>query len=175
MNKLFVLLFVPLFFLFSEKLQAQKINWLSIEEVEAAIAKEPRKVLIDVYTDWCGWCKRMDATTFRDKELVDYLNANFYCVKFDGEDKNEIQYRGYQFSYVKKGRRGYNELAYELLRGKMSYPSLVLLDENLDILQPFKGYRTAQELLPIVTFLGEELYKSTTWDDYMKESKGSKK
>ena len=158
----------------SENGKAQKIEWMSIEEVEEAIAKEPRKVLIDVYTDWCGWCKRMDATTFREKELVNYLNENYYCVKLDGEDKSVLNYRGHEFRFVNTGRRGYNELTYELLRGKMSYPSLVILDKSLEVLQRFKGYRSSKELLPIITYLGDDVYKNTSWDDYLKAEKSKK-
>ena len=172
MNKLILILILSLFIGNSSKVLAQNINWMSIEELETAQTKEHRKVLIDVYTAWCGWCKRMDKTTFVDKDLVSYVNDNYYCVKFDGEDKNSIKYRGFEFKYVPNGRRGYNELAYELLRGKMSYPSIVFLDENLDILQPFKGFRTAEELMPILKYLGEDIYLNTSWTDYMNESKG---
>ncbi|MFT4698916.1 MAG: thioredoxin-related protein [Flavobacteriaceae bacterium] len=174
MNKYSIILILSLLLGNISNVLAQNINWLSIEELETAQANEARKVLIDVYTEWCGWCKKMDKTTFKDKVLVDYVKDNFYCVKFDGEDKNLINYRGYEFKYVPNGRRGYNELAYELLRGKMSYPSIVFLDENLDILQPFKGFRTAEELLPIIKYLGEDIYKNTSWTEYMNESKGKK-
>ena len=155
-------------------LQAQEIKWMSIEDLEAAQANEPRKVIIDVYTDWCGWCKRMDKTTFKNEELVAYVNANFYAVKLDGEDKNIIKFREKEFKFVPNGRRGYNEIAYELLQGKMSYPTIVFLDENFAVLQPFKGFRTAEELMPIIKYLGEDIYKNTSWDAYLKKAKGEK-
>lgn len=174
MNKYSIIIILSLLLGNTSNVLAQKINWLSIEELETAQANEPRKVMIDLYTEWCGWCKRMDKTTFKDEVLVDYVNDNYYCVKLDGEDKNLINYRGHEFKYVSKGRRGYSELAFELLRGKMSYPSIVFLDENLDILQSFKGFRTAEELVPIIKFLGEDIYKNTSWTEYMNESKGKK-
>ena len=151
---------------------AQEIEWLSIEDVEVAINNEPRKVLIDVYTDWCGWCKKMDATTFKDKELVSYLNQNYYCVKLDGEDKDTLVFKGVEFNFVNEGRRGYHELAAGFLKGKMSYPSLVFLNEDLAVLQVMKGFRTSDELLPIITFLGDNAYKETSWTDYINETKG---
>lgn len=162
------------FFIFSSPLIAQKIEWMSLEEVEAVIDNEPKKVLIDVYTDWCGWCKKMDASTFTNNSIVDYLNKNYYCVKLDGEDKNTLTFKGVEFDFINKGRRGYHELAAGFLQGKMSYPSLVLLDEKLVVLQVFKGFRTADELLPIITFLGDDIYKNTTWSDYRNETKGKK-
>jgi len=167
------LLFFTLFFT-SSKLFSQEINWLTLEEAEIANKTAPRKIIIDVYTHWCGWCKKMDAITFTDKEVVAYLNEKYYCVKLDGEDKNEIYFKGKAFNFVDRGRRGYHELAAGFLQGKMSYPSLVFLNEELAVLQVIKGFRTADELLPIITFLGENAYKETSWTDFINEAKGEK-
>jgi len=153
---------------------SQKIQWISIQELEEAQALDERKVLIDVYTDWCGWCKKMDASTFTDPKIVSYLTENYHCVKLDGEDKDVIRFKERDFKFVKSGRRGYNELPHDLLRGRMSYPTLVFLDENLDILQEFRGYRVAKDLLPIVKFFGEDIFKDQDWTEYINAAKGEK-
>ena len=49
------------------------------------------------YTSWCGWCKRMDGSTFSDPTIVNYMNAKYYCVKFDAETKDTIVFNGHQF------------------------------------------------------------------------------
>ena len=152
--------------------QESDIAWMDIQDLEAAMANEPKPVLIDFYTSWCGWCKRMDKTTFIDSRLIAYLNDNYYCVKFDGEEKKTVRYKGKDFKFVSRGRRGYNELAAGFLKGQMSYPSLVVMDAEFGILQTFKGYRKADELLPIVKYLGEGLYTNVTWDDFIKEWEG---
>ncbi len=167
----FLLFFLVFTFLFSN---AQEINWLTIEEAEKANKKEHKKILIDVYTDWCGWCKKMDASTFKDPKIIEYVNENYYCVKLDGEDKDTLTFKGVEFNFVKQGRRGYNELAAGFLKGKMTYPSLVFLDEEFVVLQVMKGFRNAGELYPILTFLGDNIYKKSNWTDYIKETKGKK-
>ncbi len=152
---------------------SQEINWIPIEKLEAAQKKHPKKVLIDIYTDWCGWCKRLDATTFKDPKIVDYLNKNYYCVKLDGEEREDITYRGVTFTFVPTGRRGYHQLSSGFQKGKHSYPTVTVLDENLDILQIFRGYRTASDFLPILMFLGEDIYKQKDWETFKKQFKTS--
>src|SRR5690606_19582574 len=107
-SKLFSIASVFLLLAFSgfvfapEKLQNQgqsesedkKINWLTIEEVEKLTKEKPRKIFVDVYTDWCGWCKRMDATTFADAAVIDYVNENYYAVKLNAESGDNISLKG---------------------------------------------------------------------------------
>ena len=71
-----------------------EIEWITIEEAIERHKTEPRYWIIDVYTDWCGWCKRMDATTFKDPHVAAEINKNFYAVKFDGEAKRDITIDG---------------------------------------------------------------------------------
>ena len=174
MKKILIVCFSILFLLRFSEINAQEITWLTIEEAEIANKSEPRKIIIDVYTDWCGWCKKMEATTFKNKEVVAYLNQKYYCVKLDGEDKGTISFKGNEFNFVDQGRRGYHELAAGFLKGKMSYPNIVFLNEDLDILQALPGYRTAKELLPILKFLGDDIYKDTNWTEYIKTVEGEK-
>src|SRR5215467_6428835 len=76
-----------------------EIKWLSITEAEKLMKKEPKKVIVDIYTDWCGWCKRLDATTYKDPAVVDYINKNYYAVKFNAESKEDITYEGTTYHY----------------------------------------------------------------------------
>lgn len=147
----------------------EKINWVSIEEANKLRQLEPRKIMIDVYTDWCGWCKRMDATTFSDPKLVKYVNANYYAVKLDAEQKEPITVGGKTYVYVANGRRGYNEIAHEMLQGKMSYPTIVFLDESMNMIQPLAGYRDAETLQPILEYLAQNAYKETPWEEWLKK------
>lgn len=143
-----------------------KINWMSIEEAQEAIKKEPRKILIDVYTDWCGWCKRMDVDTFQKKEIVSFVNENYYAVKLDAEQKDSIVFKGSTYKFVKNGRKGYHQLAALFLQGRMAYPSIVYLDENLNIIRPWPGYKGPKEYKVILDYIAEDYYLEGTFEDY---------
>lgn len=190
------------------------INWYTPEEAYQAYLKEPKPMFIDVYTDWCGWCKRMDATTFQDQNIANYLNANFYPIKLDAETRETIDFNGkkYENSQFQYGnqlkdslnnvvqlkqdslqkakskndtirseklqndiqvaqqqinrlsrqlRKTSHDFARDLMRGQMSYPTFIFLFDSLRSNMPAKGYLKPNKLAPLMTFVAEDIYKST--------------
>lgn len=150
-----------------------QVNWLTFEEAVEANKKEPKKIFIDVYTDWCGWCKVMDKNTFNHPEIAAYLNENFYPVKLNAEQKEDIIFNGHTFKFVPTGGKGYHELAASLLNGKLSYPTVVFLDEEFSIIQPLPGYHKPEQFDPILKFIGGGSYKNVAWEDFQKNYKSS--
>lgn len=146
-----------------------EIRWLTMDEVQTAMKKEPRKVFVDVYTDWCGWCKVMDKKTFSNKNVARYINEKFYAVKFNAEQKDSVRFMGKMYGFVSDYRA--NQLAVELLRGQLSYPTSVILEENFQNPQPVPGYLDVPTIQTILTYLGENKYKSTPFAEYQKEFK----
>lgn len=149
----------------------EKIKWMSFTEAAEASEKEPRKIVIDVYTDWCGWCKKMDASTFNNPTIAKYINEKYYAVKMDGEFKEEITFKGRTYKFVPNGRRGYHELPAELMNGRMSYPTIVYLDEEFNLIQALPGFRSAQDIEPILKFFGDNNYKNMSWESYQQVHK----
>lgn len=150
------------------------VNWLTWEEAIKKNDTVPKKIFMDIYTNWCGWCTKMDNSTFKDAKVVEYLNEKFHCVKFDAESKKEIVFKGHTFKYTKTGRRGYHELAISLLDSKMSFPSFVLLNKEVQRINILPGYRTADEILIILKYIGEDYFKTMTYDEYLKSLKKDK-
>lgn len=149
------------------------IQWVSFEEAVKLNEQNPKKIFIDVYTHWCGWCKKMDATTFKEPEVVKYINANYYPVKLNAETKDTIRFKDKEFKFVAEYKA--NELAISLLNGKMGYPSYVLLDEKYTLMTPpVQSYLEKKDLMPILTFFGDNIYKGKSWEEYEKEIKGTK-
>lgn len=157
-----------------------EVNWIHFEELEAKMEKEPRKVLVDVYTKWCGPCKMMMKSTFQDEKVVNYINENYYAVKFNAEGPNPITFKGKQYSNPdydpnRSGRNGTHELTYVIapVNGRVAYPTIVYLDENFKIISPVQGFMKPKQIEPILKFVGTNAYETTEWNEYQKTFKGT--
>ena len=147
-----------------------EIHWLSFREALKKNAKHPKKIFIDVYTSWCGWCKRMDAVTFRDPKIVEYINKKYYAVKFDAETKDTIRFKDHDYFYHPEYKS--NELAASLMSNRMSYPTSLYLDETFTLLSPVPGYLTPDQIFPILSYFGEDIYRTKKWEVYLGERNG---
>ena len=130
--------------------QSDEIKWLSWEEAIRENAKNPKPIFVDLYTDWCGWCKKMDRETFSDKAVIQYMNAHFHCVKFDAEQKEPIKYKGNKYEFVTYGKDGYNSLALALLNNQPQFPYFVVLNTQEQIIKRAPGYQKKSRLLSIL-------------------------
>ncbi|MHC1702265.1 MAG: thioredoxin family protein [Tenuifilaceae bacterium] len=143
-----------------------KIKWYTFEEAIKLNEKVPKKIFIDVYTDWCGWCKTMDKNTFSNPQIAEYLNKYYYPVKFNAESKSDVTFKGTVFKNRGTESRSPHDLAAALLSGKMSYPSVAYLDGESNLLTAVPGYSTPKDIEPILVFFAEDHYKTTKWEDF---------
>jgi thioredoxin-related protein len=151
-----------------------KIKWMDFEEAVALNKKKPKKIFIDMYTDWCGWCKKMDASTFINPVIVEYMNENFYAVKFNAERKDTVNYNGKQYINPNpNGARSTHQLAVELLSGRLSYPSFIILDEKSVKLTTVPGYHKAPEFETILHWIGENAYQKQSYQEFSPTFKGT--
>lgn len=158
---------------------AQKINWVSFEEAIELQKKEPRKIIVDMYTVWCGPCKRMDRDTFQNKDVVDYVNKNYYAVKFNAQGNEEVNFKGRTFTNpnykpeLAKRRNGTHQLA--MYYKVQAFPTVVFIDENSEFLTPLRGYKTPQQLELYLKLFKEDKHKEMTtqeaFDTYFKAFK----
>lgn len=147
------------------------VQWLTLEEAVERSKTEKRPVFIDVYTDWCGWCKVMDKKTFNEPNVAQLLNEKFYPVKFNAEQREDVVFQGRTYKFIEHGGRGTHELAAALLNNKLSYPTVVFLNEDFQLLGPLAGYREAREFYMIALFIGDGHYKSEKWEDWKSKNK----
>lgn len=136
---------------------SDKIVWLSFEEALALNKEKPKKIFVDVYTNWCGWCKRMDQTTLQDDKIEKYLNEKYYSVKLNAESNKKVSYQGRELTEAELARDVFNATG---------YPTTVYLAETREVLQPVPGYLDVDMLDKILHFYGEDAYKTNTWEKY---------
>lgn len=125
--------------------EQEVIQWHQIQDLSALASKGDKNIVLDIYTDWCSWCKVMDNKTFSDTDLASYLNQHYYMVKFDAETKDAIQFKGKDYPFVKAGKRGHHSLARVLCQERLSYPAFVVLDQDLNIKQVIRGFQDAAQ------------------------------
>ena len=149
-----------------------KINWMTWEEAVEANKTEPKLIFVDTYTTWCGWCKKMDQTTFKQPFIVEYMNARYYSVKMNAEMKDSIDFNGYTFvNPSPSGKRSTHQLAASLLDNKLSYPSFVFLNQNFERLQIVPGFQNAKNFEVIVRYFLEGASAGLTQEQFMKDFK----
>ena len=161
-------------------MNAQKIKWMSMDEALAAQEKAPKKIIMDVYTTWCGPCKLLDKNTFGDKDVAKFINKNYYPVKFNAEGPEEITYQDFTYTNpnyqpARKGRNATHFFADALkLTG---YPSIVFFQEDGTLIRALPGYRSPQDLEIFLKMIANDDYKELTtvkaWQEYQKNFKST--
>lgn len=145
----------------------KSIKWSTFEEALQLNKKKPKMIFVDIYTDWCGWCKKMDTETFSDPAVASYINKKYYAVKLNAEQRDAITFKEQQFVNPNPGKsRSTHQLAMALLKNEGVYPSYVILDKASDWTFKLKGYKTPVELMPILKYYGDGDYKKMSWGEF---------
>ncbi len=144
----------------------EKIKWITIAEAETKSNLQKKDILIDLYTDWCGWCKVMDKNTYSNPNVIRYIEENFYPVKLNAETREILTWQGKQFNYNDKYR--VHDYAIYLTGGQLSYPTTIILPADGSSPQMIPGYLKIPDMELILRYFGEGYYGKTAFADYKK-------
>ena len=144
-----LILFLVSFNLLSSIVVAQKIQWMTLDEARAAQKVKPKKIFMDVYTNWCGPCKLLEKNTFQNPDVSRYISENYYAVKFNAEGTEEIEFYNQTFSNPnydpnRKGRNATHQFTQFL--GVKGYPTMVFFSEDGDPIMPLVGYYKPKQI-----------------------------
>lgn len=149
--------------------QTAEIKWMTFNQAEKAMKKHKKKMFVDIYTGWCGWCKRLDATTYKDPAVVAYINKNYYAVKLDAETKDTIVFQGKKYTYDES--RKTNTIASLFMAGSSGYPTLTYVDEKFKVLSVQPGYVEAPAFLQTLKYYGDNYYLNMDYQKYLTTAK----
>jgi len=156
---------------------SQNVNWVSMDEAQELIKQEPRKIIMDVYTSWCGPCKMLDKYTFGNPDVANYINENFYAVKFNAEGNSTVNFNNSTFTNpdynpAKASRRNSKHQFANYLNVK-AYPTIIFMGADLKLLAPITGYLSPQKIEIYLKFFKTDAYKDVNseedWEKYQEE------
>lgn len=142
------------------------VRWVSLEEALAYQKENPKKILIEIYTDWCRVCHKLDQLSLSQQHIAEYINENYYPVKFDAESKKPVYFMGQKYEYKRVVNSGYHTFAYKITHGRLNYPTLVFMDTDCSIIQSINGFQTPSRLIRILTYFADDYNKRIPWNDF---------
>lgn len=156
MKKYILLFLIP----FCTILNAQ-VKWMNFTDALAQQKIAPKKIMVDFYTDWCKPCKEMDVKTYGNPDIANFINENYYAVRFEADGLEEVEYLGRKFpkpTYVKNNpKRILN--SFTRFMNVSSVPATVFLDEEANPITNINGYLTANELEVYLKMISNDDYK----------------
>lgn len=145
------------------------IQWRSFSQATEEAQHNRKKLLVEVSIRTCAWCKVMDKTTLSDPDVVEYVNDHYIATRLNAEETEPLVFKGRTYRLRDAGQRAHHELAVEIMRGRLSFPTIVFLDENQNVIQPIPGYQEPAAFLMVLRYFGENHYQRIPWDRYSQE------
>lgn len=139
----------------------KSLKWYSFNDGLIEAKKTNKKVLVDVYTDWCGWCKRMDSQTYANGEVAGYLQKRYVVIKLNAESDRKLTYKN----------RLYTERELAAAFGIDGYPSTLFLRPDGEAITIYPGFADAKQFMNILSFIAEDHYLTTKFQDYVRRGK----
>ncbi len=144
-----------------------QVNWITMQQLNEMYANNPKPVMVDIYTDWCGWCKQMDKTTYTNEKLSGYINEHYYAVKFNAESREDLSFNNRIYKYNPQYK--VNELALYLTGGRLAFPTTVVMSGADGQPAPLPGYLKPKQLEGPLKFYGDKANEKESYVSFNKK------
>jgi thioredoxin-related protein len=134
-----------------------EVEWISLEEAQEKASIDGKKILVNVYTDWCEFCKKQDTEVYPDSTVKNNMNSYYHSVRLNGESEELITFNGVSMSKV--------DFAREL--GVRSYPTILFIDSDGELILQINGYMPVNDFQNMLVYIGEEAYKRTEFHEFV--------
>ncbi len=142
---------------------ARAIAWRDFDSGLKEAKAKKKRVVVDVYTDWCGWCKRMERDTYSHPDVRKYVGKAFVAIRLNAESNARASYKGTEYS-CRQLAAGF---------GVRGYPTTLFLESDGTHITTAPGYMGAQDFLSVLRYVGDGHYKTKDFDQYRAEQQGS--
>lgn len=159
---------------------ADTVTWIGLADVNKMVeknikknkVKEEKLIIVDFYTDWCGWCKRLDNETYKNAEVAALMNTYFYPVKFDAESRDSLSFAGKDYKFKPSGSRGTHEFALTMASrpgGKIGYPTMTIISPMGEKIVVEAGFKNVEQMKLFLLYYGEGHYNTKDFVTFEKE------
>jgi len=135
------------------------IQWRTFDAGFSEAKKSGKKILVDFFTDWCVWCKQLDKNVYGDPKISGYLSEHYITIKLNPEVKATVTYMD----------TAYSADQFAAAFGVTGYPTIIFFEPDGKPIDRLGGYVDADHFLPIIRYIGEDIFKKMTWKDFQKK------
>jgi thioredoxin-related protein len=141
------------------------LTWYKYDEGLAKAKKEKKHVVLHFYTNWCGWCKRMDKQTFADQQVRRVLNEDYVTIRVNGQSGENVSIDG----------KDATERQVAGMYGVRAYPITWFLKPSGERIAPKSGYCSAEEFLYILNWVKDDLYEKMSFQEFVQQEQNKTK
>jgi len=135
---------------------SKDLGWKKYDEGLVLAAKQNKPLMVDFFTDWCGYCKKLDKITYADPQIAEYIKTHFVAVKVNAESKEPFN--------LPSGQMTGSTLAKSF--GVTGYPAIWFLKPNGEKINYYPGFAPPEKFIIVLKYIGDGIYKTQSWQDY---------
>jgi thioredoxin-related protein len=147
------------------------IFWITLDDAMRLAPINNKKIFVYVSTSWCTWCKLFDKKVLDQEDVIHYINDNFFPVKMDAWSQAPMSFKGSDYGPRADGNG--HELAYQLLKGNLQFPAVLIMNEKAEVITPIHGYVERPTFETLLRFYATNAYLKTKWSEYQQEQAAS--